>query len=142
MINSVSYSPPFCLAAIRKRSKTSGVMITQYLVNMPEGKSTPDFQCKPVAVTIEKGGCFTLYLTIKTDALVKDIVAFGFSNIFHIIKQKTCLLGKLAVFKAVVTGDPKPDVSWRSSKGTLSDTEKFQTKYDESTEEHILEVSE
>uniref|UniRef100_A0A3Q2WHX4 Immunoglobulin-like and fibronectin type III domain-containing protein 1 n=1 Tax=Haplochromis burtoni TaxID=8153 RepID=A0A3Q2WHX4_HAPBU len=89
-------------SAIRKRSKTSGVMITQYLVNMPEGKSTPDFQCKPVAVTIEKG--------------------------------------KLAVFKAVVTGDPKPDVSWRRAKGTLSDKEKFQTKYDESTEEHILEV--
>uniref|UniRef100_A0A3P9DK13 Immunoglobulin-like and fibronectin type III domain-containing protein 1 n=1 Tax=Maylandia zebra TaxID=106582 RepID=A0A3P9DK13_9CICH len=103
MINSVSYfSPPFCLAAIRKRSKTSGVMITQYLVNMPEGKSTPDFQCKPVAVTIEKG--------------------------------------KLAVFKAVVTGDPKPDVSWRRAKGTLSDKEKFQTKYDELTEEHILEI--
>uniref|UniRef100_A0A3P9DK09 Immunoglobulin-like and fibronectin type III domain-containing protein 1 n=1 Tax=Maylandia zebra TaxID=106582 RepID=A0A3P9DK09_9CICH len=89
-------------SAIRKRSKTSGVMITQYLVNMPEGKSTPDFQCKPVAVTIEKG--------------------------------------KLAVFKAVVTGDPKPDVSWRRAKGTLSDKEKFQTKYDELTEEHILEV--
>uniref|UniRef100_A0A3Q4H176 Immunoglobulin-like and fibronectin type III domain-containing protein 1-like n=1 Tax=Neolamprologus brichardi TaxID=32507 RepID=A0A3Q4H176_NEOBR len=89
-------------SAIRKRSKTSGVIITQYLVNMPEGKSTPDFQCKPVAVTIEKG--------------------------------------KLAVFKAVVTGDPKPDVSWRRAKGTLSDKEKFQTKYDESTEEHILEV--
>uniref|UniRef100_A0A3P9DLL3 Immunoglobulin-like and fibronectin type III domain-containing protein 1 n=1 Tax=Maylandia zebra TaxID=106582 RepID=A0A3P9DLL3_9CICH len=84
------------------RSKTSGVMITQYLVNMPEGKSTPDFQCKPVAVTIEKG--------------------------------------KLAVFKAVVTGDPKPDVSWRRAKGTLSDKEKFQTKYDELTEEHILEI--
>ncbi|XP_063321071.1 immunoglobulin-like and fibronectin type III domain-containing protein 1 [Pelmatolapia mariae] len=89
-------------AAIRRRSKTSGVMITQYLVNMPEGKSTPDFQCKPMAVTIEKG--------------------------------------KLAVFKAVVTGDPKPDVSWRRAKGTLSDKEKFQTKYDESTEEHILEI--
>uniref|UniRef100_A0A3Q4H3K1 Immunoglobulin-like and fibronectin type III domain-containing protein 1-like n=1 Tax=Neolamprologus brichardi TaxID=32507 RepID=A0A3Q4H3K1_NEOBR len=89
-------------SAIRKRSKTSGVIITQYLVNMPEGKSTPDFQCKPVAVTIEKG--------------------------------------KLAVFKAVVTGDPKPDVSWRRAKGTLSDKEKFQTKYDESTEEHILEI--
>ncbi|KAL3974731.1 centrosomal protein [Sarotherodon galilaeus] len=77
-------------------------MITQYLANMPEGKSTPDFQCKPMAVTIEKG--------------------------------------KLAAFKAVVTGDPKPDVSWRRAKGTLSDKERFQTKYDESTGEHILEI--
>uniref|UniRef100_A0A669EUG2 Immunoglobulin like and fibronectin type III domain containing 1, tandem duplicate 3 n=1 Tax=Oreochromis niloticus TaxID=8128 RepID=A0A669EUG2_ORENI len=93
---------PGIKTAIRRRSKTSGVMITQYLANMPEGKSTPDFQCKPMAVTIEKG--------------------------------------KLAAFKAVVTGDPKPDVSWRRAKGTLSDKERFQTKYDESTGEHILEV--
>uniref|UniRef100_I3KJU9 Immunoglobulin like and fibronectin type III domain containing 1, tandem duplicate 2 n=1 Tax=Oreochromis niloticus TaxID=8128 RepID=I3KJU9_ORENI len=92
------------LAAIRRRSKTSGVMITQYLANMPEGKSTPDFQCKPMAVTIEK---------------VKDIIA---------------------LVSAVVTGDPKPDVSWRRAKGTLSDKERFQTKYDESTGEHILEI--
>lgn len=50
-------------------------------------------------------------------------------------------LGKLAVFKAVVTGDPKPEVSWRRSKGTISDKDKFQSKYDESTGEHILEVN-
>uniref|UniRef100_A0A3Q0QSR9 Ig-like domain-containing protein n=1 Tax=Amphilophus citrinellus TaxID=61819 RepID=A0A3Q0QSR9_AMPCI len=90
------------LHPFKLRSKTSGVMITQYLVNMPEGKSTPDFQCKPIPVTTEKG--------------------------------------KLAVFRAVVTGDPTPDVSWRRAKGNLSDKEKFQTKYDESTGEHILEI--
>uniref|UniRef100_A0A3Q0QPI1 Immunoglobulin like and fibronectin type III domain containing 1, tandem duplicate 3 n=1 Tax=Amphilophus citrinellus TaxID=61819 RepID=A0A3Q0QPI1_AMPCI len=98
MAAGIGSSPP----AIRRRSKTSGVMITQYLVNMPEGKSTPDFQCKPIPVTTEKG--------------------------------------KLAVFRAVVTGDPTPDVSWRRAKGNLSDKEKFQTKYDESTGEHILEI--
>uniref|UniRef100_A0A3P9J5R4 Immunoglobulin like and fibronectin type III domain containing 1, tandem duplicate 3 n=1 Tax=Oryzias latipes TaxID=8090 RepID=A0A3P9J5R4_ORYLA len=88
--------------AIRRRSKTPGVMITQYSASLPEGKSTPDFQCKPVPVTIPEG--------------------------------------KLAVFRAVVTGDPKPDVSWRRAKGTITDKEKFQRKYDESTGEHILEV--
>lgn len=51
-------------------------------------------------------------------------------------------LGKVAVFRAVVTGDPKPEVSWRRAKGNLSDKEKFHSKYDESTGEHILEVSE
>uniref|UniRef100_A0A4W6DDZ4 Immunoglobulin like and fibronectin type III domain containing 1, tandem duplicate 3 n=1 Tax=Lates calcarifer TaxID=8187 RepID=A0A4W6DDZ4_LATCA len=90
------------VAAIRKRSKTPGVMITQYVVNIPDGKSTPDFQCKPVPVTVQEG--------------------------------------QLAVFKAVVTGDPKPEVSWRRAKGTVSDKDKFQSKYDESTGEHILEV--
>ncbi|KAM9342428.1 immunoglobulin-like and fibronectin type III domain-containing protein 1 [Pholidichthys leucotaenia] len=89
-------------AAIRRRSKTSGVMITQYLVNMPDGKSTPDFESKPKPVTTEEG--------------------------------------KLAVFKAVVIGDPKPEVSWRRSKGTLSDKGKFQSRYDESKGEYILEI--
>uniref|UniRef100_A0A4W6DDI5 Ig-like domain-containing protein n=1 Tax=Lates calcarifer TaxID=8187 RepID=A0A4W6DDI5_LATCA len=90
------------IPAIRKRSKTPGVMITQYVVNIPDGKSTPDFQCKPVPVTVQEG--------------------------------------QLAVFKAVVTGDPKPEVSWRRAKGTVSDKDKFQSKYDESTGEHILEI--
>ncbi|XP_070695062.1 immunoglobulin-like and fibronectin type III domain-containing protein 1 [Pempheris klunzingeri] len=89
-------------AVTRRRSKTHGVMITQYIVNMPEGKSTPDFQCKPIPVTLKEG--------------------------------------KLAVFKATVTGDPKPEVSWRRAKGTMSDKDKFQSKYDESTGEHILEI--
>ncbi|XP_035511837.1 immunoglobulin-like and fibronectin type III domain-containing protein 1 [Morone saxatilis] len=89
-------------AVIRRRSKIPGVMITQYVVNMPEGKSTPDFQCKPIPVTVKEG--------------------------------------KLAVFKAMVTGDPKPEVSWRRTKGTISDKDKFQSKYDESTGEHILEI--
>lgn len=40
-----------------------------------------------------------------------------------------------------MTGDPKPEVSWRRAKGTVSDKDKFQSKYDESTGEHILEVS-
>ncbi|KAM9351009.1 immunoglobulin-like and fibronectin type III domain-containing protein 1 [Symphorus nematophorus] len=88
-------------AVIRRRTKT-GVMITQNVANMPEGKSTPDFQCKPIPVTVKEG--------------------------------------KLAVFKAVVKGDPKPEVSWRRAKGTISDKDKFKSKYDESTGEHILEI--
>ncbi|XP_067449723.1 immunoglobulin-like and fibronectin type III domain-containing protein 1 [Thunnus thynnus] len=89
-------------AGIRRRSKTPGVMITQHVVDLPEGKSTPDFQCKPASVTIQEG--------------------------------------KLAIFKAMVKGDPKPEVSWRRTKGNMLDKEKFQNKYDESTGEHILEI--
>uniref|UniRef100_A0A3Q2P6U5 Immunoglobulin-like and fibronectin type III domain-containing protein 1 n=1 Tax=Fundulus heteroclitus TaxID=8078 RepID=A0A3Q2P6U5_FUNHE len=87
------------LVAIRRRSKTPGVIITQYTTTLPEGKSTPDFQYRPMAATV-----------------------------------------KQAVFKAVVTGEPKPDVSWRRAKGNLTDKEKFQRKYDDSTGEHILEI--
>ncbi|KAI3356878.1 hypothetical protein L3Q82_003526 [Scortum barcoo] len=75
-------------------------MITQCVADIPDGKSTPDFQCKPAPVTVKEG--------------------------------------KSAVFKAVVTGDPKPEVSWKRAKGNISDKDKFQTKYDESTGEYIL----
>ncbi|CAJ1084767.1 immunoglobulin-like and fibronectin type III domain-containing protein 1 [Xyrichtys novacula] len=89
-------------AAIRRRSKIPGVMITQYVVNLPEGKSTPDFQSKPMPVEVKEG--------------------------------------QIAVFKAIVTGDPKPEVSWRRTKGNILDKKKFLSKYDESTGEHILEI--
>nr|XP_015823940.2 immunoglobulin-like and fibronectin type III domain-containing protein 1 [Nothobranchius furzeri] len=89
-------------AVIRRRSKTPGVMITQSIVNLPEGKSTPDFQCKPIPVTVQEG--------------------------------------KPVVFKAVVTGSPKPDVTWKRAKGNLSDKEKFLRKCKESTGEYILEI--
>ncbi|XP_061590640.1 immunoglobulin-like and fibronectin type III domain-containing protein 1 [Cololabis saira] len=88
--------------ATRRRSKTPGVMITQYEPDLPEGKSTPDFQCKPIPATVQEG--------------------------------------KTAVFRALVTGDPKPDVSWRRTKGLIPDNDTFQRKYDDSTKEHILEI--
>uniref|UniRef100_A0A3Q3EVE8 Immunoglobulin like and fibronectin type III domain containing 1, tandem duplicate 3 n=1 Tax=Labrus bergylta TaxID=56723 RepID=A0A3Q3EVE8_9LABR len=77
-------------------------MITQYVVNLPEGKTTPDFQSKPMPVEVKEG--------------------------------------QLAVFKAIVTGDPKPEVSWRRTKGNILNKNKFLSKYDESTGEHILEI--
>ncbi|KAM3871797.1 immunoglobulin-like and fibronectin type III domain-containing protein 1 [Diretmus argenteus] len=89
-------------AIIKKRSKLSGVMITQSVADIPEGKSTPDFQRKPMSVNIQEG--------------------------------------KLAVFKAVVKGDPKPKVTWRRAKGNISDTDKFQRRYDESSGEYTLEI--
>uniref|UniRef100_A0A3Q1G3J2 Immunoglobulin like and fibronectin type III domain containing 1, tandem duplicate 2 n=1 Tax=Acanthochromis polyacanthus TaxID=80966 RepID=A0A3Q1G3J2_9TELE len=85
-----------------RRSKTPGVMITQYEMNLPEGKSTPDFISKPTPLTIDEG--------------------------------------KLAVFKVMVKGDPKPEVSWKRAKGNILDKKKFTSKYDESTGEYILEV--
>lgn len=37
-------------------------------------------------------------------------------------------------------GDPKPEVTWKRAKGTITEKDKYQTKYDKSTGEHILEV--
>ncbi|KAG7472123.1 hypothetical protein MATL_G00105240 [Megalops atlanticus] len=85
---------------IKKRSKVPGVMITQYVEELPEGKTTPDFLRKPIALTIQEG--------------------------------------KLAIFKAVVSGNPKPEVTWKRAKGDMADQMKFQVKYDESSNEYTL----
>ncbi|KAJ8395360.1 hypothetical protein AAFF_G00033450 [Aldrovandia affinis] len=79
-------------------------MITQYVEVLPEGKTTPDFTRKPIALTIQEG--------------------------------------KLAFFKAVVTGDPKPTVTWKRNKGDVSDPEKYQPSYDEQAEEYIMQFVE
>uniref|UniRef100_A0A8C5HMQ0 Ig-like domain-containing protein n=1 Tax=Gouania willdenowi TaxID=441366 RepID=A0A8C5HMQ0_GOUWI len=40
---------------LMKKSKVPGVMITQYVEEVPEGKTTPDFTRKPIALTIQEG---------------------------------------------------------------------------------------
>uniref|UniRef100_A0A3Q3GFK2 Immunoglobulin like and fibronectin type III domain containing 1, tandem duplicate 3 n=1 Tax=Labrus bergylta TaxID=56723 RepID=A0A3Q3GFK2_9LABR len=40
---------------IKKRSKVPGVMITQYVEELPEGMTTPDFTRKPISITIQEG---------------------------------------------------------------------------------------
>lgn len=49
-------------------------------------------------------------------------------------------LGKLAIFKAIVIGDPTPTVSWKRANGEMNDPQKFQCKYDPTSNEHTLEV--
>lgn len=74
-------------------------------------------------------------------------------NIFHILYLKAFNIyliknsnfnflktGKLAIFKAKVTGNPTPVVTWRRAKGEMNDPQKFQSKYDSTTDEHTLEV--
>ncbi|XP_013989268.2 immunoglobulin-like and fibronectin type III domain-containing protein 1.1 isoform X4 [Salmo salar] len=84
------------------RSKVPGVMITQYVEEIPEGKSHPDFTRKPIALTIQEG--------------------------------------KFGVFKAIVYGEPTPKVTWNRANGKIDDPQKFQSKYDEATGEHTLEI--
>ncbi|XP_024239495.1 immunoglobulin-like and fibronectin type III domain-containing protein 1 isoform X5 [Oncorhynchus tshawytscha] len=84
------------------RSKVPGVMITQYVEEIPEGKSHPDFTRKPIALTIQEG--------------------------------------KFGVFKAIVYGEPTPNVTWNRANGKIDDPVKFQSKYDEASGEHTLEI--
>ncbi|KAM9361326.1 immunoglobulin-like and fibronectin type III domain-containing protein 1 [Symphorus nematophorus] len=87
---------------IKKKSKVPGVMITQFIETLPEGKSHPDFTRKPIALTIQEG--------------------------------------KFAFFKAIVTGDPQPTVTWSRNNGDVSDTSRYQTKYDPNSNEHTFEM--
>ncbi|XP_066559662.1 immunoglobulin-like and fibronectin type III domain-containing protein 1 isoform X5 [Amia ocellicauda] len=87
--------------AIKRRSKT-GVIITQFTEELPDGCSFPDFERKPIALTIQEG--------------------------------------KTATFKAIVKGNPKPEVTWKRVKGTMDDPNKFKMIYDKFTDEHALQV--
>lgn len=48
--------------------------------------------------------------------------------------------GKKGLFKAVVSGEPAPAVTWGRNKGKVDDPEQYKTRYDERAKEHILEV--
>uniref|UniRef100_A0A8D0AKU0 Immunoglobulin like and fibronectin type III domain containing 1, tandem duplicate 4 n=1 Tax=Sander lucioperca TaxID=283035 RepID=A0A8D0AKU0_SANLU len=90
------------IMGIKKKSRVPGVMITQFIETLPEGKSHPDFTRKPIALTIQEG--------------------------------------KFAFFKAIVTGDPQPTVTWSRNNGDVSDTSRYQTKYDPNSNEHTFEM--
>lgn len=62
-------------AVLRKRSRLPGVIITQFVTSVPEGKSTPDFQCKPAPATVGEGGfqssghgCNSSMITVTVNA--------------------------------------------------------------------------
>uniref|UniRef100_A0A8C5HQK6 Immunoglobulin-like and fibronectin type III domain-containing protein 1 n=1 Tax=Gouania willdenowi TaxID=441366 RepID=A0A8C5HQK6_GOUWI len=99
---SMTFHFPTLTVGIKKKSKVPGVMITQFMETLPEGKSHPDFTRKPIALTIQEG--------------------------------------KFAFFKAIVTGDPKPTVKWSRNNGDVSDTSRYQTKYDPNSNEHTFEM--
>lgn len=52
---SMTFHFPMLTVGIKKRSRVPGVMITQFIETLPEGKSHPDFTRKPIALTIQEG---------------------------------------------------------------------------------------
>nr|KAF6395282.1 immunoglobulin like and fibronectin type III domain containing 1 [Rousettus aegyptiacus] len=49
--------------------------------------------------------------------------------------------GKNAIFRAVVCGDPRPEVRWQCSKGDLSDSSKYQISSAPNSKEHVLQIN-
>ncbi|XP_038134422.1 immunoglobulin-like and fibronectin type III domain-containing protein 1 [Cyprinodon tularosa] len=102
MSSKILQEEPKSSVAIKKRSRVPGVMITQFVEQLPAGKSTPDFARKPMTTTVQEG--------------------------------------KKAFFKAMVSGEPPPTVTWGRNKGEMDDTENYSTRYDERAREHVLEI--
>uniref|UniRef100_A0A8D1VDI7 Immunoglobulin-like and fibronectin type III domain-containing protein 1 n=1 Tax=Sus scrofa TaxID=9823 RepID=A0A8D1VDI7_PIG len=49
--------------------------------------------------------------------------------------------GKNAIFRAVVSGDPRPEVRWQCSKGDLSNSSKYQISSSPGGKEHVLQIN-
>lgn len=49
------FSVYWCIVQIKRRSRVPGVMITQFVEEIPKGLATPDFTRKPFAVTTPEG---------------------------------------------------------------------------------------
>ncbi|XP_019328294.1 PREDICTED: immunoglobulin-like and fibronectin type III domain-containing protein 1 isoform X14 [Aptenodytes forsteri] len=86
-----------------KKSSVPGVVITQFVDDIPEGCSTPDFERKPVTLTLQEG--------------------------------------KNAIFRAVVKGVPTPDVKWTRLQGGMDDPAKYETFFNNVTNEFILQIN-
>lgn len=65
---------------IKKKSRVPGVMITQFVEELPEGMSTPDFTRKPIAITIQEG----IYDTAS------DCMLISYIKTYHNIMQFYC----------------------------------------------------
>ncbi|KAM6217308.1 immunoglobulin-like and fibronectin type III domain-containing protein 1 [Rhynchocyon petersi] len=49
--------------------------------------------------------------------------------------------GKNAIFRAVVCGEPKPEVRWECTKGDLDDPSKFQISSAPGSKQHVLQIN-
>ncbi|XP_037662149.1 immunoglobulin-like and fibronectin type III domain-containing protein 1 [Choloepus didactylus] len=49
--------------------------------------------------------------------------------------------GRNAIFRAVVCGEPKPEVHWHCTKGNLSDSSKYQMSSTPGSKEHMLQIN-
>lgn len=117
-----------------------GVMITQFVEELPEGKTTPDFTRKPIALTIQEGtaniyvhdnGCSYVVLCFVM------LINYKCNNSFIYY-----FLGKTAVFKAKITGNPTPTITWSRANGEIHyHPDVCLQKFDTASQEHTLQAS-
>lgn len=73
----------------------------------------------------------------------EDDVSLSLNNIYGHSTPKLLLpaTGKNAIFRAVVCGEPRPEVHWQNTKGDLSSSSKYQISSAPGSKEHVLQVS-
>lgn len=73
----------------------------------------------------------------------EEDVSVNLNNIYCHSTPKLLLpaIGKNAIFRAVVCGEPRPEVHWQSTKGDLSKSSKYQITSAPDSMEHVLQVS-
>uniref|UniRef100_A0A803TRR4 Immunoglobulin like and fibronectin type III domain containing 1 n=1 Tax=Anolis carolinensis TaxID=28377 RepID=A0A803TRR4_ANOCA len=98
-----SSSSSFCFSVKTKKSAIPGVTIAQFVEDVPKGCTTPDFERKPITLTLSEG--------------------------------------KNAIFRAVVKGEPKPEVLWKRSTGKIDDPDRYQTTFIPGTNEFTLQIN-
>nr|XP_060628533.1 immunoglobulin-like and fibronectin type III domain-containing protein 1 isoform X3 [Anolis sagrei ordinatus] len=86
-----------------KKSAVPGVTIAQFVEDIPKGYTTPDFERKPITLTLSEG--------------------------------------KNAIFRAVVKGEPKPEMLWKRSTGKMDDPDRYQTTFIPGTNEFTLQIN-
>lgn len=58
-----------------------GVMITQYVMELPRGKTTPDFTRKPIALTVQEG-IFMIMLCLKSNYFILYRVKINYACLY------------------------------------------------------------
>uniref|UniRef100_A0A2K6FF68 Immunoglobulin-like and fibronectin type III domain-containing protein 1 n=1 Tax=Propithecus coquereli TaxID=379532 RepID=A0A2K6FF68_PROCO len=79
---------------------------------------------------------------VKVRQLVDEVPEGGRTPDFE---QKPVTLalqeGRNAIFRAVVCGEPRPEVRWQSTKGDLSNSSKYQISSAPGSKEHVLQIN-
>uniref|UniRef100_A0A8C8VFQ9 Immunoglobulin-like and fibronectin type III domain-containing protein 1 n=1 Tax=Pelusios castaneus TaxID=367368 RepID=A0A8C8VFQ9_9SAUR len=86
-----------------KKSSIPGVTIKQLVEEIPKGCSLPDFEQKPITLTLQEG--------------------------------------KNATFRAMVKGEPAPQVIWKRNKEEMNNPDKYQMSFSAVTNEFILQIN-
>ncbi|RMB99495.1 hypothetical protein DUI87_24232 [Hirundo rustica rustica] len=117
---------------IFKKSSIPGVVITQFVNDVPQGCSTPDFEKKPLTLTLQEGETL--------DKQVKPQI-WRFNSMSH-LHEKIVMIksSKNAIFRAVVKGVPAPEVKWSRTLKGMDDPAKYEMSFNSATNEFILEI--